>query len=208
MRVITISREFGSGGRELGKRLADELGYTYYDKEIITKIASEVEMDEQYVDHMLSSGIAHTFTITYGSSFGYPTYVQQNTTKLLLAQQKILKRVASEGNCVIVGRSANMILKDMKNIDKFDIFVYADMASKVKRCLDRALPEENLDENKVKKLIKEIDKSRVKQHELHSDLKWGDKVGYNLCVDTSNVNIKAITKVVAEYIKTWYENKN
>ena len=95
MGVITISREFGSGGRELGKRLADELGYAYYDKEIISKIAQEVEMDEEYVEHMLSSGINKTFTITYGTSFAYPTYYQSNTTKLLLAQQKILKQSSS-----------------------------------------------------------------------------------------------------------------
>lgn len=205
MGVITISREFGSGGRELGKRLADELGYDYYDKEIISKIAQEVEMDEEYVEHMLSSGINKTFTITYGSSFAYPTYYQSNTTKLLLAQQKILKRVALDGNCVIVGRSANAVLKD---IHSFDIFVYADMDSKVKRCLDRALPEEDLNENKVRKMIKDIDKSRVKQHELYSDLKWGDKRGYHLCVDTSYVSIKEITHVVAEYVKVWFKEQN
>lgn len=205
MGVITISREFGSGGRELGKRLADELGYAYYDKEIISKIAQEVEMDEEYVEHMLSSGINRTFTITYGASFAYPTYYQNNTTKLLLAQQKILKRVAMDGNCVIVGRSADAILKDLH---PFNIFVYADVDSKVKRCLDRALPEENLNEAKVKKMLKEIDKTRVKQHELHSDLKWGDKQGYHLCVDTSNLNIKEVTKVVAEYAKVWFSSKN
>ena len=74
MRIVTISREFGSGGRELGKRLADELGYAYYDKEIISKIASEVELDEEYVDHMLSKGIANNFSITYASSFGFNGY--------------------------------------------------------------------------------------------------------------------------------------
>lgn len=202
MGVITISREFGSGGRELGKRLADELGYAYFDKEIISKIAEEVEMDEEYVEHMLSSGINRSFTITYGTSFAFPTYYQNNTTKLLLAQQKILKRVAMDGNCVIVGRSADAILKDL---NPFNVFVYADMDSKVKRCLDRAIPEEKLDEAKVKKMIKEIDKTRVKQHELHSDLKWGDKKGYHLCVDTSNLNIKEVTKVVAEYAKVWFK---
>lgn len=202
MGVITISREFGSGGREVGKRLADELGYAYYDKEIISKIAEEVAMDEEYVEHMLSSGLNRSFTITYGSSFAFPTYYENNTTKLLLAQQKILKRVAMDGNCVIVGRSADVILKDL---NPFNVFVYANLDSKVKRCLDRALPEENLNEAKVKKMIKEIDKTRVKQHELHSDLKWGDKKGYHLCVDTSNVNIKEITKVVAEYAKVWFK---
>lgn len=200
MRVITISREFGSGGRELGKRLADELGYAYYDKEIISKIASEVELDEQYVDHMLSKGIAKNFTITYASSF-YNNYAQQSATNLLLAQQKILKRLASEGNCVIVGRSANEILKDLH---PFSIFVYANMESKIKRCIERSSNEENLNESKVKKMIKQIDLNRAKQHELHSDLKWGDKEGYNLCINTSNLNIKQIVPYVAKYANAWF----
>lgn len=204
MRIVTISREFGSGGRELGKRLADELGYAYYDKEIISKIASEVELDEEYVDHMLSKGIANNFSITYASSFGFNGYAQQSATNLLLAQQKILRRIAKEGNCVIVGRSANEILKDLK---PFSIFVYANMESKIKRCLERATEEENLNEAKVKKMIKKIDASRIKQHELHSDLKWGAKEGYNLCIDTSNVTIKKIVPHLANYIKE-YINEN
>ena len=202
MRIITISREFGSGGRELGKRLADELGYAYYDKEIISKIASEVELDEEYVDHMLTKGIANNFSITYASSFGFNSYAQQSATNLLLAQQKILRRLAMEGNCVIVGRSANEILKDLNPLS---IFVYADMESKIKRCLDRATEEENLNESKVKKMIKQIDSNRVKQHELHSDLKWGAKEGYNLCIDTSNVTIKKIVPIVAKYAMAWFE---
>ena len=205
MRVITISREFGSGGRELGKRLADELGYAYYDKEIIAKIAEELEMDQDYVEHMLSSGIHRTFTITYGASFLFPSYFQNDTTQLLLAQQKILKRVALEENCVIVGSSANVILDEQHS---FDVFVYADMESKVKRCLERALPEEELDEAKVKKMIKKIDKARMRQHELHSDIKWGDRHGYHLCVDTSNVSIKEMTHYVAEYAKMWFKEQD
>lgn len=201
MRVITISREFGSGGRELGKRLADELGFAYYDKEITAQIAKEVAMDEEYVEHMLSKGIPHSFGITYANSFGYPSYVQQDTTKLLLAQQKILKQVALEGNCVIVGQSANAILED---IHSFDIFVYASTFSKVERCLKRANPEENLDEAKVKKMLKQIDKTRAKQHELHSDIKWGSKEGYHLCINTTNVEIKKIVPVLASYIKEWF----
>lgn len=202
MKVITISREFGSGGRELGKRLADELGFAYYDKEITSQIAEELALDEQYVDHMLSKGIPHSFGITYASSFGYPTYVQQDTTKLLLTQQKILKKVALEGNCVIVGQSVNAILED---IHSFDIFVYASTFSKVQRCLDRALPEEHLNEAKVKKMLKEIDKSRAKQHELHSDTKWGDKAGYHLCINTTNIEIKKIVPLLANYINEWFK---
>ena len=79
------------------------------------------------------------------------------------------------------------------------------MESKIKRCLDRATEEENLNESKVKKMIKQIDSNRAKQHELHSDLKWGAKEGYNLCIDTSNVTIKKIVPIVAKYAMAWFE---
>lgn len=202
MKIITISREFGSGGRELGKRLADELGFAYYDKEITSQIAKEVEMDEEYVEHMLSKGIPHHFAITYASSFGYPTYTQFDTTKLLVAQQKILKQVAREGNCVIVGQCASVLLEDLKPLN---IFVYASMESKIKRCIMRAKNKDELDEKTVKKMIKDIDKSRVKQHDLHSDTKWGDKTGYHLCINTTDVEIKNIVPSVAQYAKEWFK---
>ena len=202
MRVITVSREFGSGGRELAKCLADALGYTYYDKQITLQIAKELEMDEDYVYHMLSRGIPHTFSVSFANSFGHNSYTQQDATKLLAAQQKILKEVALNGNCVIVGQAANAILE---NIHSFDIFVYASTHAKVERCLARATPEEKLDEAKTKKLMKQIDKNRAIQHELFSDIKWGDKDGYHLCINTTNLDIKSIIPYLVNYINEWFE---
>ena len=109
--IITISREFGSGGREIGKRLADELKYTYYDSEIITAIAKETGLEEEYINNISERGI-YPYAFQFAKSFSMYTPFQSNQTDILVAQQKILKEIAKKGNCVIVGRGANIILKE------------------------------------------------------------------------------------------------
>lgn len=124
MNVITISREFGSGGRELGKRLADALGYRYYDREIIEAIAKETSLDEQYIERTLENGAgAAIYPITFSRSFGYLAPVNTHYFEILARQQEIIKRIPEHGNCVIVGRSADSVLAEYNPVK---IFVYAD----------------------------------------------------------------------------------
>ena len=111
MRIITINREFGSGGREVGKRLADVLHYRYYDSEIINAISLESNMDEGYVSSMLESGSFWDFPITYGNTFASFAEPQSNLTRLLVAERRVILDIAKKGeNCVIVGRNADEIL--------------------------------------------------------------------------------------------------
>lgn len=134
MRIITISREFGSGGRELGKRLADILNMDYYDREILSEIAKQTEMDGNYVESVLNGNSLQGFSFTFGRTF-YFSPAGNNMTKILLAQQKILKSFAAEGkDCIVVGRGADIILKDQNPLN---LFVYADMAARIKRCQKR-----------------------------------------------------------------------
>lgn len=111
MRIITISREFGSGGRELGKRLSDRMGYAYYDREIITAIAQKSEMDEGYVEKVVESRRYHNIPLTFGRTFSFSSSMNQNTTKLLVTQHKVMKELAEKGDCIIVGRGANILLQ-------------------------------------------------------------------------------------------------
>lgn len=114
MKVITISREFGSGGRELGKRLADELGFDYYDKEIITAIAQGQGLDENYVEKALEHHIWRSVPLAFGRSFTGAVALQSTQTSLLLEQKRVIERIAEAGkNCVIVGRNADFILRDV-----------------------------------------------------------------------------------------------
>lgn len=197
--IITISREFGSGGREIGKRLAEKLGYSYYDKDIITYIASETGMSEEYIQNISERGM-YSYAFQFAKAFATYPSMQSNQTKILVTQQKILKEIAKKGDCVIVGRGANVILKEY---NPMNIFVYADMKSKVERCkLKRA--DENLTDKELENKIMQIDKNRKEYHNIISNLEWGDKRNYDLCINTSNVDLKEIIPSLADYIQAWF----
>ncbi len=201
-RIITVSREFGSGGRELGKRLADELGFEYYDREIIDKVAEESQMDASYVESVLNGSFSLSFPVTFGRTFFYSDSLQQNITELLVAEQKIIKALAKKKtDMVIVGRSADALLKDYK---PFNIFVYADMESKMKRCRWRAPVNEQLSDKELARKIKQVDTGRSRQRKLITDIPWGKKESYHLCINTTGVNIKSLVPPLAEFIKSYF----
>ena len=204
MGIITISREFGSGGRELGKRLADELGYAYYDKEIVTAIAEKHQLDEHYVTYALEGGTFRNFPVHFGRTFSYSPTLMANETHLFAEQNKLLREFAAKGNCVVVGRAADVILREYK---PFNLFVYADMPSRIKRCQERAQEDEQFSAREMEKRIKKIDTDRKRYHGLISEIPWGDKRGYHLCVNTTDREIKALVPSVAQYIKLWFEER-
>lgn len=200
MKIITISREFGSGGRELGKRLADELNFRYYDREIIEKIAEDTSLDENYIERTLENGVgAAVYPITFSRSFGYLAPVNTHYFEILASQQEVIKKLPEHGDCVIVGRSADSVLAEY---NPFKVFVYSDMKSKLERCRARAEgQEENLTDKQLVRRIKKLDKVRKQTHDMYSSTVWGDKKTYNLCVNTSGASIKELAKSLAEYIK-------
>lgn len=205
MRIVTVGREFSSGGRELGKRLADELNMAYYDREIITEIAERTKLDENYVANKLEKGIEPEFNITYGHTFLYSYMPMQNDIKILVSEQELIKEIAERGeDFVIVGRNADVILK---KYNPFNLFVYADMPSKIKRCRARAHENEKFTDRELEKKIKQIDAGRAKRRELITDSKWGKKECYDLCINTSNITIKDMVPFVALYARKWFERE-
>ena len=204
MSIITISREFGSGGREVGKRLADALGYAYYDREIVSAIARKTSLDEGYVASALEGGLFRSVPIHFGRTFSYSPTLMTNTAGLYVEQHRIIRELAEKGNCVIVGRAADAILKEY---DPFNLFVYADMPSKVKRCRERATGDEALTERELIRQIKKVDGERAKYYEMFSDTRWGQKEGYHLCVNTTGQEIKGMIPALAGYIRGWQESR-
>ncbi len=201
-RIITISREFGSGGREVGKRLADALGFEYYDREIIDKVAEESNMDAGYVENVLNGNFSLSFPVTFGRTFFYTDALQQNVTNLLVAEQKIIKALAEKNvDMVIVGRSADVLLKDYKPLN---IFVYADMESKIKRCRWRAPKNEQFTDKELARKIKQVDAGRSRQRKIITDSDWGKKESYHLCINTTGVNIKNLIPYLAEFVKCYF----
>ncbi len=195
--IITIGREFGSGGRELGRRLAEELGFEYYDKEIISAIAKKTSMSQEYVQEVLE-GKSHTLypiTIAQSMFIADNFYIQQEQS-IYLAQSEIIRELAQKSNCVIVGRCADFILKDLK---PFRIFVYADIESRMKRCFDRNTDsQKHLTEKEMKKQILKVDKDRAKYYNYYTGNEWSDKSNYDLCINTTDVVIKDIVPVIAK----------
>ena len=197
-KIITVSREFGSGGRELGKRLADALKFSYFDREIVTALAEKTGLDEDYLASSTESAALTQIPIHFARSFSEAPAFSNEAVKLMSMQTSLIKELAEKGNCVIVGRAADSILEEYK---PFKIFVYADQDSKLARCRSRAEDGENLTDREMLRAMKRIDDARAEFHDIISEYKWGDKKGYDLCVNTTGVEIKTIIPALAEYVR-------
>lgn len=203
MKIITISREFGSGGRELGKRLADILGFDYYDGEIISAVAEKMKEDADYVENALGEHGWRKYPVTFRGSMGSSAYVQASRLEALLKQKKVLEKIAGLGkDCLIVGRNADVILGKH---EPFKIFVCADMDSKLRRCTERAAQGEDVGEKELKRKIRQIDKMRADTCSLLSNSQWGQRDAYNLIVNTGGWDMKKLAAAVAELTKAYFE---
>ena len=139
MKIITVSREFGSGGRELGKRLSDCLGWPYYDREIISAVARRNALDEGYVEDALEQGHFRGVPLTIGRTFAYLPSMPHDSRQLLQEQRRVLRALAAHGDCIIVGRNADLILAEHRPLK---LFVYADLESRLRRCRERSSDDE------------------------------------------------------------------
>lgn len=195
-RIITIGREFGSGGRELGKRLAKRLGIAYYDHEIIVAIAKKTDLAVDYVQQVMERRPEPFFPITIGQSF-YPVMnplLEQNNS-VYAEQSNIITEMAQKSDCVIVGRCADYILREMNPLR---LFVYTDMDKRIERCRTRAPEQEQLTDKELKQQIQRMDKNRSKYYEFYTGQKWGDKLNYDLCVNTSMIPVKDAVNGIAK----------
>ena len=194
-RIITIGREFGSGGREFGRRLSEKLGFAYYDQEIISEISKRTSLSEQYVQAIAEHRPSFSFPIHIGQSFyalENPAFEQ--TMMIYQEQARIITEMADRSDCVIVGRCADHILKEHR---PFRIFIYADMESKIKRCREKG-SEEKLSNKELRQKISRIDKKRAKYYEYYTGHSWGDKLNFDLCINTTQTAIKEIVPVIAK----------
>ncbi len=202
MKLITISREFGSGGRELGKRLADLLGFDYYDREIITAIAKNCDKNEKFVEYALENHWWRNVSLTFSHSFATAPQIQEMQLQLMNEEQNILENIAKSGkDCIIVGRNADVKLREYHPLR---IFVCADMEAKIDRCLARAEEGEALTRKQVQKQIRSIDKNRAKNTEFYSTVKWGDRAAYDLIVNTTDWEIKELAPAVADFAQRYF----
>lgn len=206
MRMMTISRQFGSGGRELGKRLSDLLGWDYYDREIIQALAEEQGMDPEYVRKVLNEHGWHHYQLNYRNSFRQPMTGAWRHTEVLVKQREILTEIAETGNdCIIVGRDADVILQDYR---PFRIFVCAEMQSRIARCLryeEKKEPEERLTEKEILRNIRRIDRNRRQIREILTGKSSADSSTFDLTVNATGWEIKKLAEAVADFSGKWFE---
>ena len=195
-KIITIGREFGSGGREFGRRLSEEIGFAYYDQEIISEISKRTSLSEQYVHAIVEHQPSFSFPIHIGRSF-YPEVnpAFDQTMTIYQEQAHIISEMADKSDCVIVGRCADYILKEY---NPFRIFVYADVESKIKRCREKASEDEKLTDKELKQKITKVDKKRAKYYEFYTGHSWGNKLNFDICINTTQTVIKEIVPVIAK----------
>ena len=155
--VITISRQFGSGGRELGRRLAEELGFAYYDDEIIAEISKRTSLSEEYVQQIVEHRPVTLMPITIGHSF-YPVQhpLMEQSQNIYQEQAEIITEMSEKSPCVIVGCCADYILREKKLLR---LFVFADMQSKIARCRTKGPEEENLTDKQLRKQIQKVERT-------------------------------------------------
>ena len=205
MNIITIGRQFGSGGRELGKRLSDILEYDYYDREIITAIAARYGMNNSYVEKTLERSDWRNYNFTFMHSFNTDSVMQAEKVKLLTEQRRVIDRIAEAGkDCVIVGRNADVLLEAYH---PFSIFVCADMEARIRRCEERAAEGENLTRKQLEQNIKRIDKNRAFSREIISEKGWGVAGSYHLVVNTTDWDLKELTVAVADFVKSYFARR-
>lgn len=202
MKIITISREFGSGGRELGRYLAEIMGFDYYDKNILTAIAQNQGLDADYVANRLEHSGFQTTPITYHRTITSTHYGNTNDISLLVEQKKVIEQIAALGkDCVIVGRNADVILKEYQPLN---LFVCADTKTKITRCMERSYAEEHFTEKELLHKMKQIDKMRAKTREILSDLPWGEKHAYHLTINTGEWDLKELALAVSDFTNNWF----
>ena len=194
-RVITIGREFGSGGRELGRRLAENLGIEYYDREIVEQIAAHTSFSEEYIHQVVEGRKHHLYPITISHTFNFAAdHHAQMLQSVFQAQMKVLKDVAELSDCVIVGRCADYLLRNYK---PYRIFVYADMEKRIDHCIARNEGSEQFTRKDIERHIRQIDRQRARYYRDHTGQAWGDRVHYDLCVNTGGQEIKALAHGIA-----------
>ena len=189
--IITISREFGSGGRTIAQMLAEKLGYAFYDKELIAKAAERTGFAESFVQE---HGEKHSsfFSITYPSM----TFNGMTTEDYLWSmQRKIILELAEEGPCIIVGRCSDYILKDRK--DAIHVFVHADPADRA----DRIINQYGAKTSDPAKAIAEEDKNRRKNYRYYTDREWGAVDNYTVSLDSSVFGIDGSVEMILNMIR-------
>ena len=200
--IITIGRQYGSGGNEIGRKLAEELGIDFYDENILRMNSDESGIKESYfhlADEKAGSRLLYRIVSGMTPEMREPSFGSDliSADNLFRFQSEVIRKLAEEQSCVIVGRCADYVLEDADDIELVRVFIYADMDARIRRVREKELyaPED------VRKNVKRIDKERRNYYRYYTGRGWADPENYDLLINTSTTGIKGSVRMIEEYIK-------
>ena len=190
--VITTGRSFGSGGRKIRKKLAEELDMKYYDQEILAEEAKESGLDEEYIS--LFDEQKPSFNFFSSMASGVLGDERQMEVKLQTMQQQVIERIVEKSPCVIIGRRADLLLKGRANT--YRVFVSAPM----EYCVKRVSARDKLTEQESVEKIRRMNRKRKAFYNYTGEGKWGEAANYDLCIDSSKLGTDGAVKLIMDYI--------
>lgn len=204
--IITIGRQFGSAGREIGQKVAAHFGIPCYDKELLSRAAKESgyceEMIETHDERPTNSFLYNLVMDTYSFGYNASSFMDMPIShKIFLAQFDTIKKMASEGPCVMVGRCADYALSDYDNC--INLFIYGNDDKKIKRIMEKY----DLSESKARDMIIKKDKQRQSYYNYYSSKKWGRADSYDLCINSSLLGIDGTVKLIIQAIEDFEEQR-
>lgn len=207
-KIYTIGREFGSGGKQVGEKLAERLGIKLYDKELLQQAAKDSGFceeifenhDEKPTNSFLYSLVMDTYSVSGYSAA--PFLDMPLNHKVFLAQFETIKKIAEQESCVIVGRCADYALAE--NPDCINVFVYADMDFRIKNICKKL----DVTDNKARDIINKTDKQRASYYNYYTSKKWGDAKSYNLSLDAGKLGIDNCVEMILKYRELMDNMKN
>jgi cytidylate kinase len=207
--IITIGRQFGSGGREIGERLAAHYNINCYDKELLSRAAKESgfceEMIQNHDERPTNSFLYNLVMDTYSFGYNASSFVDMPIShKVFLAQFDTIKKIADEGPCVIVGRCADYALSDYDNV--VNIFVQSDEESKIKRIKER-FEDVNTDD-KARDMMNKKDRQRQSYYNYYSSKKWGRADSYDLCINSGKLGIEGTVNLIIQFVEDFEQARN
>ena len=199
--IITVARQYGSGGREIGEKIAKELGIPLYDKELITDAASKGSLDTEIIKNIDESAAnSLLYTLAMGSNFAGATmhfgYKMPLNDKLFILQSDIIKGYAKEGSCVIIGRCSDYVLRDEENILR--LFIYSDLDHRQERVAKRH-PE--IKPSQIIDVINKTDKRRSTYYNFYTGNKWGKYDNYDMAINSSTLGVDGTAELIVSFAK-------
>ena len=195
--VISISREFGSGGRLIGKRLAAQLGIPCYDRTLIQKTAEKSGLSPDFIARAEERARSRFHLSISPIGIGTPAYVHQGvpvTHQAFFAQAEVIRDLADQGPCVIVGRCSDYVLSERKNCIK--VFVHADMESRIRRCVE----EYHIPSDDMERRITQMDRGRANYYNFYTGHTWGEMRQYDLTINSGAIGIEGSVAMIADLI--------